>query len=71
MKNRTEKRTDDNNIELETPLQELMLYLLSDGVETDIRRRTNLFNCRGHGSSKDKRMNGGQALEMNEKQRSG
>lgn len=35
--------TDDNNIELETALQELMLNLLGDRVETDIGLSTNLL----------------------------
>ena len=56
VKNKTETRTDNDDIELEAALQELMLYLLGDGVETNVRRRTNLFNCRGHDGSKDKGM---------------
>jgi hypothetical protein len=49
-------RTDDYDIELETTLQELMLYLLGDGVETNVRRRANLFSYCGHDSDKEKRM---------------
>ena len=56
VKNKTETRTDNDDIELEAALQELMLYLLGDGVETNVRRRTNLFNCRGHDGNKDKGM---------------
>jgi hypothetical protein len=56
VKNKTETRTDNDDIELEAALQELMLYLLGDGVKTNVRRRTNLFNCRGHDGSKDKGM---------------
>ena len=48
------KRTDDNDIELKTTLQELMLYLLGNRVKTNVRRRTNLFDCCGHDGSKDK-----------------
>ena len=39
--------TDDNDIELETALQELMLNLLGNRVETDIRLSTNLLSV-GH-----------------------
>ena len=43
-------RTDDDHVELETTLQELVLNLRGDAVETDIRRRANLFGGgRGHG----------------------
>jgi hypothetical protein len=47
-------RTDDYDIELETTFQELMLYLLGDGVETNVRRRPNLFSYCGHDSDSDK-----------------
>jgi hypothetical protein len=44
-------RTDDYDIELETTLQEFVLYLLGDRVETDVRRRADFFNsCGGHDS---------------------
>ena len=36
--------TDDNDIKLETTLQELVLDLLGDGVETNVRRRADFFN---------------------------
>ena len=38
------RHTDNDNVELETALQELMLNLLSDGVETDIGASTDFFN---------------------------
>ena len=40
--------TDHDHVELETTLQELVLNLLGDGVETDIRRRTNFLDFCGH-----------------------
>lgn len=36
-------RTNDDDIELEPALEELVLNLLSDGVETDIRGRADFF----------------------------
>ena len=45
----TETRTDGDHVELEATLQELVLNLRSDAVETDVRRRANLFRGgRGH-----------------------
>ena len=41
----TRIRTNDDDIELETALQKLMLNLLSDTIETDIRARTDFFDC--------------------------
>ena len=40
-------RTDDDDIKLETTLQELVLNLLGDGIETNIRSRTDFFNVDG------------------------
>ena len=39
--------TDHDHVELETTLQELVLNLLGDSVETDVGRRANFFiiNC--------------------------
>ena len=48
-------RTDDHDIKLESALEQLVLDLLRDGVETDIRRRTNLLY-----------FNGGHCYELNE-----
>lgn len=45
---------NDNDVELETSLQQLVLNLLRDGVETDIRVGANLldgresYSCGGH-----------------------
>ena len=44
-------RTDDDNVELEPALQELVLNLLGDGVETDIRLCTDFVSYGGHYSS--------------------
>ena len=41
-------RTDDDHVELETTLQELVLNLLRDGVETDVGVGANLFSGGGH-----------------------
>ena len=43
-------RTNDDDVELETALQELVLNLLGDGVEADVRVGTNLLSS-GHGGS--------------------
>lgn len=43
--------TNDNHVELEAPLEELVLDLASDGVETDVGRRANILSDR-HGCSK-------------------
>src|SRR5882762_3461178 len=53
VKNEVSKRTNNNDIELETALQELVFYLLCDRIKTNVGRRTDLFNCRGHDTSKD------------------
>ena len=43
-------RTNDDDVELEAALQELVLNLLRDGVETDVGVRTDLFSgSGGHG----------------------
>ena len=42
------RHTDNDNVELETALQELVLNLLGDGVETDVGVRANLFSGGGH-----------------------
>ena len=45
-----ETRTNDDHVELETTLQELVLNLCGDAVETDIGAGANLFGCwGGHG----------------------
>jgi hypothetical protein len=47
-----EKRahTDDDDIELKSTLQELVLNLVCDSVETNVSCRANFFNlCCGHG----------------------
>lgn len=41
-------RTNDDDVELETTLKELVLNLLGNSIETDVRVGTNLFSCRGH-----------------------
>lgn len=47
---RTRQHTDYDHVELETTLQKLVLNLLRDCVETDIRVSTDLFNGGGgHG----------------------
>lgn len=46
---------DDHDIKLESALEQLVLDLLRDGVETDIRRRTDLLY-----------FNGGHCYELNE-----
>ena len=41
--------TNDDHVELEATLQELVLNLRGDAVETNVRRRANLFRGgRGH-----------------------
>ena len=46
----TETRTDGDHVELEATLQELVLNLGGDAVETDIGAGANLFGCwGGHG----------------------
>jgi hypothetical protein len=52
-----------------------VLDLLGNGIKPNIRRRANLFNCRGHDSSKGKKVdwddNGestAESLKLNEKQ---
>ena len=48
--------TADDDVELETALQELVLNLLRDGVETDIRCRTDFLNvCGSHNCRKNKK----------------
>ena len=43
-------RTDDDHVELETTFQELVLYLTSDGVKTDVGVGSNFFDGWGrHG----------------------
>jgi len=37
------KRTNNDNVELETSLQQFVLNLLSDGVETDVGLCANFF----------------------------
>ena len=41
------RRTNDDDIELETTLQELVLDLLGDGVEPDVGGSTDFFHCSG------------------------
>jgi hypothetical protein len=41
------RRTNDDDIELETTLQELVLDLLRDRVETDVGSSTNFLFCSG------------------------
>ena len=41
--NHKEKRTDDDDVELEPALEKLVFYLLRDGVEPDVRGRAYLF----------------------------
>ena len=48
-------RTNDDHVELETTLQELVLNLLRDGVETDVGVSTNLFSG---GHDEDRQGNG-------------
>ena len=43
----TPRRTNDDDIELETTLQELVLNLLGNGVKPDIGSSTNFFDCSG------------------------
>lgn len=43
----TPQRTNDDDIELKSTLQELVLDLLGDGVETDVGRGADFFNCDG------------------------
>lgn len=46
---RTPRRTDNDDIELETTLQELVFDLLSDGVETNVGRSADFIDCNsGH-----------------------
>ena len=51
--NDNERRTNDNNVELEPALQELVLNLLSDGVETNIRLCADFFSYGGHYGSRE------------------
>ena len=53
-------RTNDDDVELETALQELVLNLLGDGVETDVGVGTDLF---GGGRHDDSRRNGNRRTE--------
>jgi len=74
VKNEVSKRTNNNDIELETALQELVFYLLCDRIKTNVGRRTDLFNCRGHDTGKDGGIghdDGRGTRKLNEKQRSG
>lgn len=51
MNARKTRRTDDDDVELETALQELVLDLLRDGIKTNVRGRAHFFNvCGGHDS---------------------
>ena len=54
-------RTDDDHVELEATLQELVLDLLGDGVETDVGVGANLFSGGGHCDAKGKERRGGWA----------
>src|SRR6266545_2999145 len=55
--------TNNNNIELETSLQQLMFNLLRDAVETDVGLRTNFVS--GHfGSARKSRMSAEFGLRM-------
>ncbi len=38
--------TNNNHVELEAPLEELVLDLAGDGVETDVGRRANILSDR-------------------------
>ena len=50
-----ETRTDDDHVELETTLQELVLNLLCDGIETDIRVCSDFFSWSGGHCWKERR----------------
>lgn len=45
---KTKIPTNNNDVELETTLQELMLNLLCDTVETNVGLSTNFFGGGGH-----------------------
>lgn len=45
MKEKEKGRTDDDNIELEPSFQKFMFDLSGNGIETDVRRRSDLFGC--------------------------
>ncbi len=52
-------RTNDDDVELETALQELVLNLLRDGVKADVGVGTDLFSGRGgHGEDDGDREGG-------------
>lgn len=39
--------TDNDHVELETALQEFVLDLLGNGIETNVRSRTDFFSISG------------------------